>query len=149
MLCLQNYTERFTILTWYDLEKTVAVEPHYVVVLVLRVMNPDSTAVATLVAAGHVLQNHPEDLLGVAKSQTPWQGVVVANEGEVPRACVTWAVLVVVGVKEPDLPRSVGPVRGSTLVTDHLDGGANRADVAVMASSDTDGGVGLVYLAVG
>lgn len=123
-------------------------EPHDVVVLVLRVANPDRTAVATLVSGGHVLQNHPEDLLGVPKSQPPRQGVVVADEGEVPWTHVTRAVLVGVGIKEPDLPQGVSHVHGTTLVTDHLDGGALGTDVALMTGSDTDGGVGLVHLAI-
>lgn len=124
-------------------------EPHYVVVLVLRVVNSHRTAVATLVGGGHVLQNHPEDLLSVAKSQPLRQGVVVANEGEVPRAHVARAVLVAVRVKEPDLPLGVGLVRGTTVVTDHLDGGALGTDVALMTGSDTGEGVGLVHLGMG
>lgn len=124
-------------------------EPHYVVVLVLRVVNPDRTAVATLVGGGHVLQNHPEDLLGVPKSQPPRQGVVVAGEGEVAWAHVARAVLLAVGVKEPDLPHGVGLVHGTALVTDHLDGGALGTDVALMTGSDADGGVGLVHLGIG
>lgn len=124
-------------------------EPHYVVVLVLRVANADRTAVATLVGGGQVLQNHPEDLLSVPKSQPPRHGVVVASEGEVPRAHVARAVLVAVGVKEPDLPQGAGFVNGAALVTDHLDGGALGTDVALVTSSDTDGQVGLVHLAVG
>lgn len=124
-------------------------EPHYVVVLVLRVVNPDRTAVATLVGGGHVLQNHPEDLLGVPKSQPPRQGVVVAGEGEVAWAHVARAVLLAMGVKEPDLPHGVGLVHGTALVTDHLDGGALGTDVALMTGSDADGGVGLVHLGIG
>lgn len=138
-----------TVLTWRDLEKTVAVEPHYAVVLVLQVVNADRTAVATLVGGGQVLQNHPEDLLGLPKSQSPRQGVVVANEGEVARAHVARAVLVAVGVEEPDLPHGVGLVHQAALVTDHLDGGAFGADVALVTGGDSDGRVRLVHLAIG
>lgn len=122
-------------------------EPHYVVVLVLRVANPDRAAVATLVGVGHVLQNHPEDLLGVPKPHPPRQGVVVAAEGQIPRAHVARAVLVAVGVVEPDLPHGVGLVHGTALVTDHLDAGALGTDVALVAGRDTD--VGLVHLSIG
>lgn len=73
----------------------------------------------------------------------------MADEGEVPWAHVARAVLVAVGVKEPDLPLGVGLVRGTTLVADHLDGGALGTDVALMTGSDTDGGVGLVHLSFG
>lgn len=124
-------------------------EPHYVVMLVLRVANADCTAVATLVGGGQVLQNHPEDLLGVPEPQPLRQGVVVASEGEVPRAHVARAVLVAVGVEEPDLPQGVGPVHGAAVVTDHLDGGALGTDVALVTGGDTDGRVGLEHLAIG
>lgn len=124
-------------------------EPHYVVVLVLGVANPDRAAVATLVGMGHVLQNHPEDLLGVTESHPPRQGVVVAAEGQIPRAHVARAVLVAVGVVEPDLPQGVGLVHGTALVTDHLDAGALGTDVALVTGGDTDGGVGLVHLSNG
>lgn len=121
-------------------------EPHYAVVLVLGVANADRAAVAALVGTGHVLQNHPEDLLGVPKSHPPRQGVVVAAEGQVPRAHVARAVLVAVGVVEPELPHGVGLVHGTALVTDHLDAGALGTDVALVAGGDGDGGVGLVHL---
>lgn len=122
-------------------------EPHYAVVL--RVAQPDCAAVATLVGAGHVLQNHPEDLLGVPKSHPPRQGVVVAAVGQIARAQAAQTVLVAVRVVEPDLPQGVGLVHGAALVTDHLDAGALRTDVALVAGGDTDGGVGLVHLRIG
>lgn len=124
-------------------------EPHYVVVLALRVADPDRAAVAALVGAGHVLQNQPEDLLGVPESHPPRQGVIVAGEGEIPRAHVARAVLVPVGVVEPDLPQGVGLVHGAALVADHLDAGALGTDVALVTGGDSDGGVGLVHLGLG
>lgn len=113
-------------------------------------LDPEHTAVATLVSMGHILQNNPEVLLRVSKSHPFWQGVVMASKFKIARANVTRTVLVAVGREEPVVPQAIVWVYGSTtLVTNHLDGGTLGADVALVGGCDADCGVRMVHLSIG
>lgn len=101
----KQHTHAFTVLTWYDLENTVAVDSlHDVVVVTFRMLDSEHTAVAALVSMGHVVQNNPEVLPCVSKSHPFWQGVVPTCNFKIAWASVTQTVLVAVGREEPVVP---------------------------------------------